>query len=54
MKNISLKIPDETGKRLYDAASEERRSVNNLITLIIEQWLAERKTNIEQPVDYPK
>ncbi len=41
---ISIRISDELKARLQALAAEERRSLNNLINILLEDALAQRET----------
>ena len=43
MKKITFTIPPEVFERLRLQAERERRSVSNLLTIIIDEWLTEKE-----------
>ena len=50
MKTLSIRLPDELHKALTELAEKERRSLNNLIVVILEQAvrLAEEEKSEER------
>lgn len=50
MKTLSIRLPDELHKALVELAEQERRSLNNLIVVILEQAvrLAEEEKSEER------
>jgi predicted HicB family RNase H-like nuclease len=42
MKHISLRLPDDTHARLAAAAAADRRSLNTMIVVLIEEGLSAR------------
>ncbi len=43
-KPLSIRIPNDLRDRIDRLAAEERRSVSNLVTLLLEDALAARET----------
>ncbi len=41
---IGLRVQPETAEKLRDHAEKQKRAVNNLIELIIEEWLEKQET----------
>jgi len=48
---VTLKLPVETKQALREIAQDEHRSLSNMILVIVDDWLIERKNG--QPESQP-